>query len=300
MHNQISGVFAAVPTAFDESDKINLDLFLEHCEWVFDNGGNGLNVLGTTGEANSLSRQSREELMRATAKSDLGRRALMVGTGTPSLSETCYLTILAAELQFDAALVLPPFYYKPVSDDALFVYIARVIKSIATTDIGIYLYNFPQMTGIRFSEELIARLIEAFPNHLKGMKDSSGDMAYAQTMANEFQGVFDIFPSSETCLSTARTDGYAGCISASVNATVGLASSVWREQESSAQKDIDELRQLRTDIASVPIVSAVKTLVSLRTGHSEWLRMLPPLMELDASARVNIESIANQLAIKTT
>lgn len=295
LDKKISGVIAAVPTPFDENDEPVIDLFMEHCHWVLDSGCDGLNVLGSTGEANSQSSRSRAGLMRAVAQSSLADSALMVGTGTPSLHDTIDLTVLAAESGFDAALVLPPYYYKPLSDDGLFNYFSRVIASVSKYDIGVYLYNFPQMCGVTFSTELVARLLGAFPRHMKGMKDSSGDMAYTNNMAATFSDSFDVFPGSEGPLPDAREFGYAGCISASVNATAVLAAKIWRERDAVSTAEVDDLRALRTAIASVPMAAAVKTLVSIRTGRDEWRRMLPPLMELSVEDQQVIEAVADRL-----
>jgi 4-hydroxy-tetrahydrodipicolinate synthase len=295
LNSKVSGVFAAVPTPFDENGQPDTNRFMQHCEWVVSQGANGLNVLGSTGEATSQTADARLQVMRAAAKASLGDAALMVGTGTPSIGDTIELTGHAAELGFDAALVLPPFYYAPVSEDGLFEYFSRVIESVAKTDIGIYLYNFPQMTGLEFTAELIERLLQAFPDHLRGMKDSSGNLDYTNRMAASFSGRFDVFPGSEGALPDAAEFGYAGCISASVNATVAPAAKVWRERDAVTEQEIAELRELRSDIASVPIVAAVKELVAIRTGEQEWRRMLPPLEALTGANQQLMKSVADRL-----
>lgn len=296
MNNKISGVLAAVPTPLNSDFDPDIDLFMEHCDWVLAAGCDGLNVLGTTGEANSQSHRARAALMRSVAASSLQQYPLMVGTGTPALADTIELTTLAAELGFDAALVLPPFYYKPASDDGLFNYFAKLIDAVANTDIGIYLYNFPQLTGLNFSPGLVSRLIDAYPNHLRGMKDSSGNLDYTQGMAASFSGVFDMFPGSEAPLPDAVKYGYAGCISASVNATAVLAARIWQQRSAPAEKDVSDLRELRSIIQSMPMVAAVKTLIARRTGDDAWLRLLPPLVPLDAAQLVKIDSVAAKAA----
>lgn len=291
---------AAVPTPFNDKDEPDIDLFLEHCEWVIDKGCDGLNVLGSTGEANSQSAKARVHIMRSVAQSSLKQNALMVGTGTPALGDTIELTELAASLGFDAALVLPPYYYVPVSDDGLFDYFSRVIESVKKTGIGIYLYNFPQLTGLSFSPELVARLLESFPTHLCGMKDSSGDLSYTNHMAATFGEAFDVFPGSEAPLPDAEEFGYAGCISASVNATVEYAAKIWRERDLVTRQEIDDMRELRSEISSVPMVAAVKALVAMRTGKDEWQRLLPPLTILSGEDLRTIEAVAERLGYSGT
>ena len=295
MDKTVTGVFAAVPTPLSDNDEPDFGLFMEHCDWVIDKGCDGLNVLGSTGEATSQTGKARAAIMRAVSESSLKRAALMVGTGTPSLGETIELTQLAANLGFDAALIVPPYYYAPVSDDGLFDYFSRVVESVKNSEIGIYLYNFPQMTGLTFSPELVARLLESFPSHVRGMKDSSGNLEYTNQMAATFAGAFDVFPGSESPLADAAQFGYAGCISASVNATAEQAARVWRERDSVTDQEIAELRDLRAAIQSVPIVAAAKSLTAMRTGENQWRRMLPPLLGLNDAQEKSMVEVASRL-----
>jgi len=294
-NKSMRGVFAAVPTPFTADFDPDIAVFMEHCEWVLANGCNGLNVLGSTGEATSQAGKSRAALMREVAGSSLNQSPLMVGTGTPSLAETIELTRLAADLGFDAALVLPPFYYVPVSDDGLFDYFSGLITAVDNLQLGFYLYNFPQMTGITFSPELVERLLAAFPGRLRGMKDSSGDLPYTDNIATTFAGTFDVFPGSEAPLPDAIEKGYAGCISASVNATAVQAGKVWRERSSVTESDAKELRALRAAIQSVPIAAAAKYLTALRTGNDTWQRMLPPLTALGHEQKQQMQPVAREL-----
>lgn len=295
MSRKLSGVIAAVPTPIGVSQTPDIELFLEHCSWALDNGCNALNILGTTGEANSLDLDARADIMRAAITIKSSTACLMVGTGTPSLVETIKLTQLAADLEYDAALILPPYYYKPVSDDGLFSYFAEIVRGLGDRDIGIYLYNFPQLTGIEFSVDLISRFLEQFPRHIKGMKDSSGNLEYSRKIASAFKGQFDVFPSSEACLPDAARDGFAGCISASVNLTAPLAAKVWQGSESLREEDCERLRQLRNAISAVPIVAAVKTLVAVRTGDSMWCEMIPPLHPLSDEQCKKMNVVAKTL-----
>src|SRR3954463_9659517 len=138
---------------------------------------------------------------------------LMVGTGAAALDDAIALTRHAAELGFAGALILPPFYYKGVPDDGLAAYIATIVRATADQPIPIYLYHFPAQSGLPWHVTLIARLLEAHPRRIVGLKDSSGDMAYARQAAGVAQG-FKVFPSTEAALVEARTGLFAGCISA--------------------------------------------------------------------------------------
>ena len=161
-------------------------------------------MLGTTGEATSFSLEQRKAVMTAYKQTGLPLDRLMVGTGAAATSDAIALTRHAAELGFAGALVLPPFYYKGVPDDGLAAYVAAIVKATSEKPIPIYLYHFPSQSGLPWHVKLIARLLEAHKDRIVGLKDSSGDMAYAREAAGVAKG-FDVFPSTEACLLEART-----------------------------------------------------------------------------------------------
>ncbi len=291
--NKIGGVIAAVPTPFSASHEIDVEAFVEHGEWCLDHGCNALNVLGTTGEANSLSVGQRGQLMHAAALR-LDRTRLMVGTGASDVATAISLTKLAAELRYAAALVLPPFYYKPVSDDGLFAWFKELVSQTESEPIAIYLYNFPQLTGIEFSAAIAARLQAAFPHRVKGAKDSSGNLDYARSLA-QIPG-FWVFPSSEASLAEARRSGFAGCISSTVNINPGASAALWRNQDDAGL--LDEVRSLRQNIIALPTITAVKYLVRKRSRNSVWRNIAPPNMALvGAQSQAELDSCHSSLEI---
>lgn len=297
--NKLHGVIAAVPTPFTDRGKPDLERFLLQCRWALSNGCNGLNVLGTTGEATSMDRGQRVDVMRTASKA-LEPRHLMVGTGgTPALAETIELTRYAAELGYAGALILPPYYYKPVSEDGLFAYFSRIIDSLPSSDFGIYLYNIPQMTGIAFSQDLIHRLVNVHKGRIYGLKDSSGDLDYARSIQARFPHL-DIFPSDESVLSEARESGFAGCISASVNLTATLAERVWKHGKRSPAEDNANLSGLRKKIVSFPLIPCVKALIGIRENDPEWTTVLPPLTKLSSEQMRQVSQVADTLGFEVT
>jgi 4-hydroxy-tetrahydrodipicolinate synthase len=289
--DRLQGVIAAVPTPVTEVDEPDTARFLEHARWALENGCDGLNVLGTTGEANSFPAGQRSAVMRVAA-SGLDVRRLMVGTGTPDLGTTIALTRLAHELGFAGALVLPPYYYKGVSDDGLFAWFERLIEATADAPVPIYLYNFPQMTGIRFSPELARRLKDAFGERLVGAKDSSGDLAYAAELAKIED--FDVFPSSETSIGRANADGYAGCISATVSVTAPLVARYWAAPGNAALAA--KVAEARATISAQPLIPAVKHLVSLLHRDPAFERVLPPHLPLTDAQKSALSGIQEAAA----
>ena len=269
----LRGVIAAVPTPVQADGEPDATRFLRHAAWALANGCDALNVLGTTGEANSFSVAQRKDVMRAAAKS-LDRSRLMVGAGMPDIATTVELTRFAHELGFAAALVLPPFYYKGVSDDGLFAFFARLVEATAGQPIPVYLYNFPQMTGLTFSPALARRLKEAFPDRIAGAKDSSGDLAYAAELA--------------------KIDGFAGCISASVSVTAPLVGRFWRDRGNAALAQ--QVAAARSAISSVPLIPSVKYLVGRIHDDPEFERLLPPHLPLTQAQKQALDGVGREAA----
>ena len=115
--------------------------------YLLDNGCDGLNVLGTTGEATSFSLSQRQRLMSAYKSAGLPLERLMVGTGAAALADAIALTQHAADLGFAGALLLPPFYYKGVPDDGLAAYIAAIVGGdLGPADPALPL-SFPRHVG---------------------------------------------------------------------------------------------------------------------------------------------------------
>ena len=219
--HKLSGVFAAVATAATENGEPDIARSLSHARFLLDNGCDGLNVLGTTGEATSFSLKQRQAVMSAYRDQGLPLDRLMVGTGAAALGDAIALTRHAAELGFAGALVLPPFYYKGVPEDGLFATVEAIVKGTADKPIPIYLYHFPSMSGLPWSIALIKRLRAAFGARIAGLKDSSGDMPFAREAA-AIAPDFAVFPSTEAVLIEARGGAFAGCISATANLNADL------------------------------------------------------------------------------
>src|ERR1700754_2381876 len=173
------GVVAAVATPINEDGSPDIARATRLARFLLANGCDGLNVLGTTGEATSFSLDQRKRVMTAYRDAGLPLDRLMVGTGAASVADAVALTRHAAELGFAGALVLPPFYYKGVPDEGLVAYIDTIVAATAAKPIPLYLYHFPAQSGLYWHAALITRLLAAHGDRIVGLKDSSGDMAYA-------------------------------------------------------------------------------------------------------------------------
>jgi 4-hydroxy-tetrahydrodipicolinate synthase len=212
-------------------------------------------------------------------KAGLPLDRLMVGTGAAATADAMALTRHAAELGFAGALVLPPFYYKGVPDDGLAAYVAAIVKASAEKPIPIYLYHFPSQSGLPWHVTLIARLLDTHKHRIAGLKDSSGDMAYAREAASIATG-FDVFPSTEACLIEARSGIFAGCISATANLNADLCQRAWSTGDAGA---LDAAVAIRKLFDGKPLVSGVKSTLAHIHNDAGWSRVAPPLAPFTAA-----------------
>jgi len=279
--SKLQGVIAAIATAVDETGEPDCARSVALGRFLLANGCDGLNVLGTTGEATSFSLDERKRVMTAYRDAGLPMDRLMVGTGAASVADAVALTRHAADLGFAGALVLPPFYYKGVPDDGLVAYIDTLVRATGERPIPIYLYHFPQQSGLPWHVGLVGRLLGSFGQRIVGLKDSSGDMAYARAAA-ALTPDFKVFPSTEAALPEARTGRFAGCISATANLNADLCGRAWKSGDTAALEAAVTIRKL---FDGKQLVSGVKATLAHIHGDPAWARVRPPLAPYAAADR---------------
>jgi 4-hydroxy-tetrahydrodipicolinate synthase len=293
---KLRGVIAAIATAVDPNGAPDIGRSVALARYLLANGCDGLNVLGTTGEATSFSIEQRKAVMSAYREAGLPLDRLMVGTGAAATADAIALTRHAAELGFAGALVLPPFYYKGVPDDGLVAYIEQIIDVTADRPIPIYLYHFPAQSGLPWHTGLIRRLLGQFTSRIVGLKDSSGDMNYAREAARIGQG-FEVFPSTEAVLIEARGGEFAGCISATANLNADLCARAWKSGDAEALAAAVSIRQL---FDGKPLVSGVKAALAHIHGDANWARVQPPLVAYGETARKEIADAYDAVRARVT
>lgn len=284
-----SGVFAASVTPLKKDHTIDLDKLVDHCHWLLQNGNDGICFMGTTGEANSFSIEERESALNYIIKKGIPPYRLMVGTGCCAITDTIRLTRHAVGQKVGGVLILPPFYYKGVTDEGLFQYFSALIKKENDPDLKIYLYHFPKMTGVPFSTALVKRLVEAFPGVIVGMKDSSGDWNNMKTVLETIPG-FKLYSGTEKYFLDVLRLGGAGCISATTNLTGKIAAKV-AAQNDAAQADEwqAKLTAARLAFEGVSFIAGVKHVLAQWQGDSEWLNIRPPNTALTTEQVTELE-----------
>ena len=284
MTKKLSGVIAAIATPVDDAGAPDTARATKLARYLLDNGCDGLNVLGTTGEATSFSLDERKRVMTAYRDAGLPLDRMMVGTGAAASADAVALTRYAADLGFAGALLLPPFYYKGVPDDGLAAYVDTVVQATAAKPIPIYLYHYPAQSGLPWHVNLVKRLLDTHGNRIVGLKDSSGDMAYAREAAAISKN-FDVFPSTEAVLLEARAGAFAGCISATANLNPDLCQRAWSKGDQTA---LDAAVTIRKLFDGKALVSGVKSLLAHIHSDPALARVKAPLAPFAAADRAAV------------
>jgi 4-hydroxy-tetrahydrodipicolinate synthase len=281
---KLAGIWCPVLTPVDRDLKPDPVRFVAHARWLLDEGCHGLVVFGTTGEATSFAVDDRIELLEAVLAAGLPCDRMLVGTGCCALTDTVRLTRHALSLGVTGILALPPFYYKNLSDEALFCSFDQVIQLVGNADFRLYLYHFPSLSGVPITPGLLERLGAAYPAILAGVKDSSGDWDNTRRMIERFPELA-IFPGAETLLLPALRAGGAGCISASCNVNTRRIRQLY-DDFAAGTDDTDEqqegLNAVRKILQLRPMIPVMKHLIADERRDPDWRRVRPPLLPLPA------------------
>ena len=280
------GVLSPVVTPFDSNLKPDAERLARHCRWLLTNDV-GLAVFGTNSEANSMSVGEKLDLLERLVGAGLPPARMMPGTGCCALTDSVELTRAAVKLGCGGVLMLPPFYYKGVSDDGLFRSYAEIIERVGDERLRVYLYHIPPVSQVPISLALIERLLKAYPGIIAGVKDSSGDWSNTKAMLEQFQPQgFDVFAGSETFLLATLRGGGAGCISATANVNPGPIARLFREwQTPEADAQQARLDEIRGIMQRYPMIPALKAVIARYGGDSAWVTVRPPLVALTPEQR---------------
>ena len=281
MPKRLRGVFAPVVIPFDADLQPDAGRFIQHCQWLVSNKV-GLAVFGTNSEANSLSVGERIALLNDLLAAGVDPALMMPGTGCCALSDTVTLTKHAVESGCAGTLMLPPFFYKNLSDDALFRSFSEVIQRVGNARLRVYLYHIPPVAQVPITPGVIERLLKAYPGTIAGIKDSSGDWSNTEMLLKNFQSdSFDVFCGSEVYLLQNMRGGGAGCITATGNVNPAMIHELfmnWQAADADAKQA--QVTGVRRAFEMLPLIPAMKALIAWQRSDAQWAEVRPPLMSL--------------------
>lgn len=280
----LSGIYPAALTPLNARLTPDLEAVAPYLGFLASRGAHGALLFGTTGEGPSFSPDERKAVLQAALqiKQEFPAFRLLAGTGTPSLTETIDLTRAAFDLGYDGVVTLPPYYFRNASEEGLFQYFTELIRKAVPSDGYLFGYHFPAVAGIGFSLNLLARLKDTFPVQFAGIKDSSHDREWAQSLGARFGTDLAVFSGTDSDLTFALENHAAGAITAPAN----LLSPGLREiydlfmagkDTTAAQTLVSEQRHILEKYPPFP--AALKALVHRLHDQPRW-PVRPPLVDM--------------------
>ena len=283
---RIRGVLAPVVTPFKADLSPDRQRFIRHCQWLLSQNC-GLAAFGTNSEANSMAAEERMKLLDALVAAGTDTSRMMPGTGCCSITETVELTTHAVKHGCAGVLMLPPFYYKKVTEEGLYRYFSEVVQRVGDTRLKIYLYHIPPVAIVGVTPKLVERLLKAYPNAIAGMKDSSGDWNNTKTFLDAFaKAGFDVFVGSESFLLANMRNGGVGTISATANVNPAAIHKLYEKCSASIteledqQAQLNVVREVFSNSRFPSMIAALKQAIAFYGNDPEWTRLRPPLVEL--------------------
>ena len=302
---RIRGVLAPVVTPFKAGLSPDGQRLIAHCKWLLSQNC-GLAVFGTTSEANSLAVEERSTLLDALVAAGVDTSRMTPGTGCCSITESVKLSAQAVKHGCAGVLMLPPFYYKGISEEGLYRYFSEVVQRVGDARLKIYLYHIPPVAVVGITTGLVERLLKSYPNAIAGMKDSSGDWTNTKTFLDAFgvragravspdarsssdpatdtQTTFDVFVGSESFLLANMRNGGVGTISATANVNPAAIYKLYAEWTNADADDQQAKLNVVRDVFAekYPMISALKQAIAIYANDPAWRTVRPPLVELTA------------------
>lgn len=275
--NKPRGVIAPILTPFEKDGSIARDLWVEHAQWVLEQGAHYLSPFGTTGEALSMSTRERIQALEWLLLAGIPADRLMPGVGVTALAETAELTAHAVACGASAVMVLPSFFYGASGDEGQARYFSELIERTASPALKMILYHIPQNAGVGVSPMLTARLNAAYPETVVAYKDSGGDFTHTQAVIAAAPAI-SVFPGSESFLVQGLAQGGAGCISATVNLN---AAAIRAAYDGAVQgRDVTAadaaMKAFRKAVQDAGLIPAMKAVLAVRSGDARWLNLRAP------------------------
>jgi 4-hydroxy-tetrahydrodipicolinate synthase len=275
--SRLHGVWSASLTPLRSDFSINLPLLVEHCRWQLARGCHGIALFGTTGEGTSFGVGERKAALEAVIAAGIPAASLMVGSGCAAFTDTVELSKHAVKQGCPAVLALPPFFFKGLGEEGLFRCFAELVERVGDARLRVYLYNIPQLSGVKFPVKVIERLLKAYPTAIAGLKDSSGDWNSTKEYLDAFPG-WGLFTGWDPHLREVVRLGGAGTISGMPNINMAGLRALYDNRTKPEGADLEATATTLIKLVdAAPPTAGLRAALAHYTGKESWLIRRPPL-----------------------
>lgn len=280
-HNGFDGIWPAMLTPLDEHLRIDHKAYAEHALSLIEKGCGGVTAFGTTGEGPSFSMQERQEAVDQLIARGVPAERIMVSTSCSALPETLALTRHAIENGVHGCLMLPPFFFKGVSDQGVIDCYAQVMDALPSSGWRMYLYHIPQVVGVGLSHHTISRLLDRYPQLIVGIKDSSCVREHSMGLAKAFMPGITVYVGNELDLPPLGELGSTGAISGLANFLPRTVRRMVKEHHGpQIDQDVTTITQVLDLVRPMSLMPALKGIMAHLTKDPKWLRVRAPLVQL--------------------
>jgi 4-hydroxy-tetrahydrodipicolinate synthase len=299
--NGFQGIWPALLTPLDAQLNIDHAKLAAHALSLISAGCGGVTIFGTTGEGPSFSLQERKEALEKMIAHGVPAERIIVSTSCAALVETLELTRHAVDRGVHGCLVLPPFFFKGISDEGILNGYVQIIEGVNRPDWRLYLYHIPQVIGVDLPHGVIAQLLQRYPGIIAGIKDSSCDQAHSVALAKAFMPPITVYVGFEPDLTTMGPLGSTGAISGLANFMPRVVHRMVLESTApGTAHDAQRVQGILDLLKPHALMPALKSVMATLHQDPSWLRVRAPLVAMTPEAHAAFAQEVRQFNIDTT
>ena len=296
--NGFQGIWPALLTPLDAQLNIDHAKLAAHALSLISAGCGGVTIFGTTGEGPSFSLQERKEALEKMIAHGVPAERIIVSTSCAALVETLELTRHAVDRGVHGCLVLPPFFFKGISDEGILNGYVQIIEGVNRPDWRLYLYHIPQVIGVDLPHGVIAQLLQRYPGIIAGIKDSSCDQAHSVALAKAFMPPITVYVGFEPDLTTMGPLGSTGAISGLANFMPRVVHRMVLESTASGTaQDARRVQKILELLKPHALMPALKSVMATLHNDPSWLRVRAPLVAMTPEAHAAFAKEVQQFNI---
>ena len=281
MTDRISGLWAAMATPLDADGMVDQPAFARHGKFLMENGCDGLVPFGTTGEGTSFSAREKLAAVETLLKAGIPSERIALGTGCPALPDTIELTRAAMGLGMVHAMILPPYYYRGVTEQGIEDAFAAIIDGVGSDRLRVCAYHIPQISGVPTPAPALGRLRRRYGAIMAGVKDSTGDWASFLAFREHAPDIGALV-GAEPLIARALAEGGVGSICGMVNVAPDLVRGMFAAMPGTAAMEA------ACGLIEQPFLPVMKSIIAAQTGDAAWRSVRAPFRAVEASVGLRI------------